>query len=38
MSVAQLEKEMAVVKFRRLQTVEVLPLQHIVIFGKSESF
>ena len=36
MSVAQLEKEMAVVKFRRLQTVEVLPLQHIVIFGKSE--
>ena len=36
MSVAQLEKEMAVVKFRRLQTVEVLPLQHIVIFGKSD--
>jgi ubiquinone/menaquinone biosynthesis C-methylase UbiE len=36
MSVAQLEKEMALVKFRRLQTVEVLPLQHIVIFGKSE--
>src|SRR5215472_4562952 len=36
MSVAQLEKEMAAVKFRRLQTVEVLPLQHIVIFGKSE--
>jgi ubiquinone/menaquinone biosynthesis C-methylase UbiE len=36
MSVAQLEKEMAVVKFHRLQTVEVLPLQHIVIFGKSE--
>src|SRR5262249_30561751 len=36
MSVAQLEKEMAVVKFRRLQTVEVLPLQHIVIFGKKD--
>lgn len=36
MSVAQLEKEMAAVKFRRLQTVEVLPLQHIVIFGKNE--
>jgi len=36
MSVAQLEKEMAVVKFRRLQTVEVLPLQHIVIFGKND--
>jgi len=36
MSVAQLEKEMAVVKFRRLQTVEVLPLQHIVIFGKTD--
>jgi hypothetical protein len=36
MSVAQLEKEMAVVKFRRLQTIDVLPLQHIVIFGKSE--
>jgi hypothetical protein len=36
MSVAQLEKEMAAVKFRRLQTVEVLPLQHIVIFGKKE--
>jgi len=35
MSVAQLEKEMGVVKFRRLETVEVL-LQHIVIFGKSE--
>ena len=36
MSVAQLEKEMAAVKFRRLQTVEVLPLQHIVIFGKDK--
>jgi ubiquinone/menaquinone biosynthesis C-methylase UbiE len=36
MSVAQLEKEMTAVKFRRLQTVEVLPLQHIVIFGKIE--
>jgi hypothetical protein len=36
MSVAQLEKEMTAVKFRRLQTVEVLPLQHIVIFGKNE--
>jgi 2-polyprenyl-3-methyl-5-hydroxy-6-metoxy-1,4-benzoquinol methylase len=36
MSVAQLEKEMTAVKFRRLQTVETLPLQHIVIFGKTE--
>jgi ubiquinone/menaquinone biosynthesis C-methylase UbiE len=36
MSVAQLEKEMAVVRFRRLQTVEVLPLQHIVIFEKND--
>ena len=35
MSVAQLDKEMAVVSFRRLQTVEVLPVQHIVIFGKN---
>jgi ubiquinone/menaquinone biosynthesis C-methylase UbiE len=36
MSVAQLEREMTAVKFRRLQTVEVLPQQHIVIFGKTE--
>lgn len=36
MSVAQLEKEMAAVKFRKLQTVETLPSQHIVIFGKVE--
>lgn len=35
MSVAQLEKEMTAVKLERLQTVEVLPLQHIVIFGKT---
>jgi len=34
MSVAQLEKEMAAVRLRRLQTVEILPLQHIVIFNK----
>lgn len=36
MSVAQLEKEMAAVKFRKLQSVETLPSQHIVVFGKSE--
>jgi ubiquinone/menaquinone biosynthesis C-methylase UbiE len=36
MSVAQLEKELAAVKFRKLQTVETLPSQHIVIFGKAE--
>lgn len=33
MSVAQLEKEMQAVGLVRLQTVETLPLQHIVIFG-----
>src|SRR5215472_8041177 len=36
MSIAQLDKEMNAVKFTRLQTVEVLPWQHIVIFAKSE--
>lgn len=36
MSLAQLEKEMAAVKFRKLQAVETLPSQHIVIFGKVE--
>src|SRR5262245_42765056 len=36
MSVAQLEKEMLAVRFRRLQTVEVLPLQHIVISEKND--
>jgi len=34
MSVEQLEKEMKAVGLVRLQTVETLPLQHIVIFGK----
>ena len=36
MSVEQLDKEMKAVKLTRVQTVEVLPLQHIVIFAKSE--
>ncbi len=36
MSVAQLEKEMQVVGLRRLRTVETLPIQHIVIFEKTE--
>lgn len=36
MSVAQLEKEMTAVKFQRLETVEVLPLQHIVVFRKKD--
>jgi SAM-dependent methyltransferase len=36
MSVAQLDREMAVVGLKRVRTVETLPLQHIVIFGKSE--
>jgi precorrin-6B methylase 2 len=36
MSVEQLEKEMREVGLVRLQTVETLPLQHIVIFGKSQ--
>lgn len=34
MSVEQLEREMRVVGFRHLRTVETLPLQHIVIFEK----
>jgi ubiquinone/menaquinone biosynthesis C-methylase UbiE len=34
MSVEQLEKEMQAVGFARLRTVETLPFQHIVIFGK----
>lgn len=34
MSVAQLEKEMQAVGLARLRTVETLPWQHIVIFGK----
>jgi precorrin-6B methylase 2 len=34
MSVEQLEKEMKAVGLVRIQTVETLPLQHIVIFGK----
>ena len=34
MSVEQLEKEMHALGLVRLQTVETLPLQHIVIFGK----
>ena len=36
MSVAQLEKEMKVVGFVRLRTVETLPYQHIVIFEKRD--
>src|SRR5262249_1317420 len=36
MSVEQLEKEMHAVGLVRLQTVETLPLQHIVIFGKEQ--
>jgi predicted methyltransferase len=36
MTVAQLEKEMHAVGLVRLQTVETLPLQHIVIFGKHQ--
>jgi precorrin-6B methylase 2 len=36
MSVEQLEKEMQAVGLIRLRTVETLPLQHIVIFGKRE--
>jgi SAM-dependent methyltransferase len=36
MSIEQLEKEMKAVKFTRLQTVETLPWQHIVIFVKNE--
>ena len=35
MSVAQLEKEMKAVGFVRVQTIETLPVQHIVIFEKS---
>lgn len=35
MSVAQLEKEMKAVGFTRVQTIETLPVQHIVIFQKS---
>lgn len=36
MSVEQLEKEMRVVGFARLRTVETLPFQHIVIFEKRD--
>jgi len=36
MSVVQLDKEMKAVKFSRVQTVEVLPWQHIVIFAKTD--
>ncbi len=36
MSVEQLDKEMLAVGFTRLRTVETLPLQHIVIFGKKD--
>jgi SAM-dependent methyltransferase len=36
MSVAQLEKEMLAVGLVRWRTVETLPLQHIVIFGKAD--
>jgi precorrin-6B methylase 2 len=36
MTVEQLEKEMQAVGLIRLRTVETLPLQHIVIFGKRE--
>jgi hypothetical protein len=35
MSVEQLEKEMNAVGLVRVRTVENLPLQHIVIFKKS---
>jgi ubiquinone/menaquinone biosynthesis C-methylase UbiE len=36
MSVDQLDKEMEVVHLKRVRTVETLPLQHIVIFEKSD--
>ena len=36
MTVEQLEKEMTAVKLARVQTVEKLPLQHIVIFEKRD--
>ena len=36
MTVDQLEKEMTAVKLARVQTVEKLPLQHIVIFEKRD--
>jgi precorrin-6B methylase 2 len=36
MTVEQLEKEMRVVGLAHLRTVETLPLQHIVIFGKRQ--
>jgi hypothetical protein len=36
MSVEQLSKEMGAVGFVRVQTVESLPSQHIVIFAKRE--
>src|SRR5579864_3587901 len=35
MSVAQLEKEMQAVGLTRLRTVETLPVQHIVVFGRA---
>jgi ubiquinone/menaquinone biosynthesis C-methylase UbiE len=34
MSVAQIEKEMGIIGLAHLQTLETLPLQHIVIFEK----
>lgn len=37
MSVAQLEKEMKAVGFARVQTIETLPVQHIVVFQKQRS-
>ena len=36
MSVEQLEKEMKAVRLEHVATVETLPLQHIVIFGRRE--
>jgi precorrin-6B methylase 2 len=36
MSIIQLEKEMKVVGLVRLETIETLPLQHIVIFGQDK--
>ena len=38
MSVAQLEKEMKAVGLTRVQTIETLPFQHIVIFEKSSNY
>jgi precorrin-6B methylase 2 len=36
MSVEQLEREMRAVGLVRLRTVEILPLQHIVVFGRQQ--